>query len=114
MDSISLTLISKVLDNLALRQSYSAQNIANANTPGYQPVRISFEAQLQKTFPLGIDKINSLKPDISHIFTNGNEAMVRLDQELAIAGQTAMRYSALIDVLGRQFSLSRSVINGGR
>jgi len=39
---------------------------------------------------------------------------MRLDLELAAAAQTASRYRALVDLMGRQMALHRAVVSGGR
>jgi flagellar basal-body rod protein FlgB len=39
---------------------------------------------------------------------------MRLDLEVATAASTALRYQALLDVLGREMNLRRAVIAGGQ
>ncbi|MBC7042335.1 hypothetical protein G6O42_24500, partial [Salmonella enterica subsp. enterica serovar Enteritidis] len=39
---------------------------------------------------------------------------MRLDLEIANASQTAMRYGALLSILGRQMELARTIVSGGR
>jgi flagellar basal-body rod protein FlgB len=38
---------------------------------------------------------------------------MRLDLEVATASQTAMRYAALLDILGREMAINRAVVRGG-
>lgn len=115
MDAVSAALIGKALDGLALRQVMSAQNIANANTPGYQAVGVSFEDALQSAAPLGMGAISRVSPQTQILPQSDLSGEMRLDLELAKASQTAMRYSALIDVMSRQMAMTRSaVIPGGR
>lgn len=111
MDPISLALIEKALEGLSLRQEFIAQNIANANSPSYQPVRVSFEEALRGA-EQNPDAIRAVTPQITQLDA-GDAAEVRLDLELAEASQTAMRYRALTDLLGRQMSLERAVISSG-
>lgn len=40
--------VNKGLNTLAMRQRAIANNIANANTPGYLPVRVAFEDQFKQ------------------------------------------------------------------
>lgn len=42
MESISTALIAKALDGLTARYQATAQNIANANSPNYRPIRVTF------------------------------------------------------------------------
>lgn len=114
MDALSSALLSRSLDGLALRFAYLSQNIANANTPNYAPVRVSFEDGLRAAMTHGADAVRASHPQlVSEAPMNGAQAL-RVDLELASASQTAMRYRALIDLLGRQFALERAAIVGGR
>ena len=114
IDTTSVSLISKALDGLALRHLYTAQNIANANTPDYKPVTVRFEDSLRMAADHGLTAISDVQPSV--VAAPGSEVSseMRLDLELATASQTALRYSALIDVLGRQMALSRAVVEAGR
>ncbi|MBC7768222.1 MAG: hypothetical protein H7124_05495 [Phycisphaerales bacterium] len=112
MDPISAALIHKALEGLNQRFLFTSQNIANANTPDYRPVRVTFEDELARASRQGARAIEAVEP---RIITEGEEAgALRLDLELATASQTAARYRALIDILGRQMALHRSVVMGGR
>lgn len=117
MDKIAEILIVKALDGLTLRQKYTAQNIANANTPGYRSVFVNFEDSLRAaSFAGKISEIKTLTPKVYYESAEQAKRGVRLDLELATASQTAMRYGALIEILGRNMALNRAVIaaNGGR
>lgn len=114
MDEVTISAIKVSLDSLALRQTYLAQNIANANSPGYQSVKVQFEEQLAIAAAGGVDEIEALQPEISREIRAGVSPDMRLDLELAQSAQTAMRYSALINVLGRQMSMLMSVVRGGQ
>ncbi len=114
MDEISFALISKALDGLNLRYLYTAQNIANANSPDYRPVRVSFEESLRTAAFRGPRAIETVEPRIITEASLEGQPAPRLDLELATASQTASRYRALIEILGRQMALHRSVVTGGR
>jgi len=114
MDAISSVIIAKALDGLSMRQMFSAQNIANANTEGYKPVSVSFENALKTAATKGMDAIENVTPRVKYSQNTQGSAEMRLDLELAVASQTAMRYGALIDIMGRQMSLARTVVNGGQ
>lgn len=111
MDEISAALAAKALDGLYLRYQYAAQNIANANSPGYRPVHISFEDSLRAAASKGATAVAQVNPTASA--DAASSADMRLDLELATASQTAMRYRALLDVLGRQMALHRAAIMDG-
>jgi flagellar basal-body rod protein FlgB len=114
MEEISFALISKALDGLNLRYLYTAQNIANANSPDYRPVRVSFEESLRAAAVRGKPAIERVEPRILTEVSLEGETTLRLDLELATASQTASRYRALIEILGRQMALHRSVVTAGR
>lgn len=112
MSDLSTALIAKALDGLHQRYLYTAQNIANANTPDYRPVRVSFEESLRAA--AGAETaIATVKPHVFQEPGDGSTA-IRLDLELAAASRTAMRYRALIDLLGRQFALHHAALATGR
>ncbi len=110
MREISATLIMKALDGLALRYQFAAQNIANANSPGYRPVRVSFEENLKAAATKGIQAIEHVTPTARDAPIEASSE-ARLDLELASASQTAMRYRALLEVLGRQMALRRALVS---
>jgi flagellar basal-body rod protein FlgB len=114
MDPVSAVLISKVLDGLSMRSLATAQNIANANSADYRPLRVSFEEALRGAAAKGPNAVSHLKPAIEHVPVAEVEDELRLDLELETASETALRYAALIDLLGRQLQLTRTVINEGK
>jgi flagellar basal-body rod protein FlgB len=114
VDAISSALIIKALDGLHLRQAYTAQNIANAGSPDYVPVRVSFEDELRAAATQGLDAIAGVEARVLPREASPTSPELRLDLELAEAAQTSMRWRALIDLLGRQMSLERAIVTDGR
>jgi flagellar basal-body rod protein FlgB len=112
MDPVSAALIDKALEGLNQRYLFIAQNIANANTPSYRPARVEFESALRAAAQRGVSAIDAVEPRV--VFEPEESGPMRLDLELATAAQTAARYRALVDLLGRQMALHRSVVTGGR
>jgi flagellar basal-body rod protein FlgB len=114
MDSLSVALISKALDGLSLRSAAIAQNIANASSPGYTPVHVSFEERLRAAAEEGVDAVRSVQAEMveveGHLAADG----VRLDLEMAGASATALRYAALVDVLSRQLQIEQTLVRGGQ
>jgi flagellar basal-body rod protein FlgB len=105
-------LINKALDGLTMRSVATAQNIANANSPGYRPVKVTFEGALRSA--AGKGDLPALKAIVPNFARGDANSELRLDLELATASETSMRYAALIDLLGRQMQISRIVIRGGQ
>lgn len=114
MDPVSAILINKALDGLTLRSQVTAQNIANANSPNYQPLRVSFEKALRTAADQGSEAVQASAPRVERDDALRAGSEMRLDLELATASETAMRYAALIDLLSRQLEISRIVIKGGQ
>lgn len=111
MDPLTVSIITKALDGLAMRAASTAQNVANSGSPGYRPTRVGFESALREAARAGPDAVKALKPEF---LTAVSGELLRTDLELATASQTSLRYSALIDILGRQLQLSRAALSGGR
>lgn len=115
MDEISAAIMKKALDGLSMRYAFLAQNIANANSPDYQPMSVTFEEALRAAASDGVGAIAEVKPQAHAVVGTDVSTEMRLDLELADASQTAMRYRALLDILGRQMALHRAVVSeGGR
>ncbi len=112
MDSNTAGLVIKVLDCLSARSVATAQNIANAGTPGYRPLRVSFEQALADAAARGDAAVQSVSPQIDSIPAGARDGELRLDLELATATATTQRYGGLIDVLDRQLQLQTLAITG--
>jgi flagellar basal-body rod protein FlgB len=110
--------ISKSLDGLALRQLATSQNIANANSPGYVPLRVEFESALASEVQRAqsgtgsVASIRALQPRLVQDPLSIVGESVRIDQEIASSSETAMRYSALISVLDRLFTIKNVAVSG--
>ena len=109
MDAISQILLLKALDGLSARSAATAENIANAGTDGYRPVRVRFEEALARAASGGPAAVEAVVPRLQQAV--GGEPL-RLDLELATASQTAARYTALIDLLSRQLQIQSLSITG--
>lgn len=114
MNPITAAILMKSLDGLSLRAEANAQNIANAGTPGYRPVRVSFEDALAEAAAAGPDAIAAVRPQLAAdpSFLAGDA--LRLDLEMAEASSTAGRYGALIELLNRHAQISALAVSGGR
>lgn len=113
MEEISAAILKKSLDGLAMRYAFTAQNVANANSPGYQPVRVVFEDALRSAANIGPQAVSNVKVQTLTLATTTEQSDMRLDLELADASQTSLRYRAMLDILGREMSLKRAIISEG-
>jgi flagellar basal-body rod protein FlgB len=114
VDPLAAIMITKALDGLWARSQATAQNVANSGSPGYRPVRVSFEEALQAASRQGPAALDKVQPRLVQASRAEGGGEMRLDLELATASQTATRYAALLDLLGRQMQISRTVIKGGQ
>jgi flagellar basal-body rod protein FlgB len=113
MNPFSTTLLIKALDGLSARQIATAQNIANASSVNYRPMRISFERALAAAARSG-DRatVEAVKPALLPDPEGAADGQTRIDLELGTASATAMRYAALIDILNRQIQLDAIAVRG--
>lgn len=129
----SMVLLQKVLDLRLQNQQVIASNIANADTPGYSPVRLEFEGELQKAaarpedgppakthnahFPINGGNIESVQaklvrtPDKSGI---GDGNSVSVDQEMVSLAENQLLYEAAAQILNKKLGLLKYVSQGGR
>ena len=112
MDNSTAILMIKALDGLSERAIVTAENIANAGTPHYRPLRVTFEKALEEAAAKGDAAVEAVKPDVERAPAGTPDGELRLDLEMATASQTALRYTALIDVLNRQGQLESLAITG--
>lgn len=115
MDSLSPVLIAKALDGLSMRYQATAQNIANGNTPAYRPIAVQFEDALAAAAKQGsIAAVDRVTPRLVDAPVPKFADEMRIDLELATATQTAGRYAALLNLLGRQFGVEEAALRGGQ
>lgn len=114
MDPVSAALVTKSLDGLALRFDVTASNIANANSRTFRPSRVSFEDSLRVAADRGVDAIAAVRPRVEALPAGAFGDEPRTDLDLDTAAATAGRYSALIEMLGRELDIARTVIKGGQ
>lgn len=113
MDTSITAIISKALDGLSLRSVATAQNVANANSLNYRPLRVSFEEELAAAAAKGEGAVKSVLLGFDELDPAASGGL-RIDLELATQSETARRYGALVDVLNRGLQLQRTVIRGGQ
>lgn len=111
MDAITSLTLARALDGLHQRQIATAYNIANAGTPSFRPLTVRFEEQLRAAARKGPSALARVTAETVQGPARSNE---RLDLEIATASETALRYSALVEIAGRRMAIDRAVLSGGR
>lgn len=112
-------IVSKALDGLHLREVATSHNVANASSPGFVPVRVSFEGQLQQLAQATVglapeqraEQFAALQPQVA-ASSDPAERSVKIDQEIAIASETSARYAMLIGMLNRSLQIQQLAIRG--
>ena len=121
IDSNMSGLLSLALDAAGMRQQAIAQNIANANTPGYQRVSVSFENRLNalrdgagNLATPSLASLSDLRPTFAFADANAQGSGVALDQEMAQLSQNTLHHQALLKALDKHLSLMGIAINEGK
>lgn len=99
----------------ALRQTALAQNLANANTPGYQRKDVDFESSLQAALANGqnLDSLQfSVQTDPSApMQPDGNS--VDVDAESAKLAENGLDYESLVTVAKTRLEILQSAMGAG-
>ena len=111
----SIDMLGKLMDATALRQKVIANNLANANTPGYLRKDVNFSQSLSKAIQGGRSEIKALEFDVhideeAKVDVHGNS--VSLQQELAEISQNELLYNFAAEMTGMKFAGLRKAING--
>lgn len=127
MNNINLSLLTKNLDGLWLRQKLTMDNIANYSTPGYKSKFVDFESNLREK----INDINSKKVSKSLIYeeiensdiivsesddlsSRLDENNVDLEKENLELAKTQLQYMYTVTEMNSYFSKLESVISEGK
>jgi flagellar basal-body rod protein FlgB len=117
-EAVTTALLKLALDGAALRHQAIAANIANATTPGYQPVRVSFESQLEQ-LRQRLDAGEPLQragadaaPQVEAMGEAGDR--VAIDLQAAELAQNVVHYQALVRGLNKRMSILATAINEGK
>jgi flagellar basal-body rod protein FlgB len=122
LDSPTTALVRLALDAASMRHLALANNIANAESPGYAPQRVNFEAQLSQVRqamagqrPLQAADIAAVRPVIETSAPRGpGPAPQVLDQAMADVAQNTLHYQALLRALSRYGSIMGMAVDEGR
>jgi flagellar basal-body rod protein FlgB len=112
MDALSAIMTLKALDGLSARATVTAQNIANAGTANYRPLKVDFEQALAAAAPHGAGAVQAVQAQVLRDQGPAASAGLRLDLEMATAATTTTRYAALIEMLSRQMQIESLAITG--
>jgi len=124
MEAITTSALGLALDAATLRHQAIATNIANAETPEYEPVTVSFEAQLedarlslQSQGWLDASSLSGVVPRLEVDYAHrafGMSPKVMIDVEMARMSQNAVHFQALVKGLSRHFSILSAAVSDGK
>jgi len=122
--------LKKSLDATLLRHEVIANNIANADTPGYKRLDITFKAALKealkkdsfrgvrtnkKHIPIGPPGLNEVKPSIfreTDTFYRNDRNNVDIDFEMGELSKNSILYNTLSRLISEKYSNLETSING--
>lgn len=122
-EAVTLSAVRLALDAASLRQQAIAANIANASTPGWAPLRVSFEAQLEDARRalegggrLDAASLAGVEPRLEAEAVDGFglPAQVMLDAEMAELSRNSVQYQALLRGLRSHLGLLAAAIADGK
>jgi flagellar basal-body rod protein FlgB len=107
--------LERALLGASLRERTLANNVANANTPGFKRSDLDFHAELRRAVDGGSASVESAEfaaeRDLaSAARADGNN--VDVDLELAGLSETSLTYQALVSVASARTRMLRTAIGG--
>lgn len=116
-EAVTSAIMRVALDGAALRHQAIAANIANAATPGYQPLKVSFESQLASARQRlgGGEALQTVLADLSpSVEPVDGESRPALDLQVADMAQNVVQYQALLKGWSKRMSILSAAINEGK
>lgn len=98
------------LEGVTQQQAAIANNLANAQTPGYTAEVVSFQESLEQALQQGGTASITEAPSAAAAASDGNN--VSLTTELVEAEQSTLQYQAITDSLNAQFRLVQGSAGG--
>lgn len=105
MLDVTMRAIQADLDGLAARQRIIAQNLANAETPGYLAGTVDFETSLQSAIENGDPQNAQISTGVSTDPTNLNGNNVNVDDQNVKLIDTGLRYQLATEMMNNKFRI---------
>lgn len=98
-----------------MRHKVIAQNVANANTPGFRAQEVAFEEHLLRSLREPGPGAEDVHPEVRWVEglvprMDGNN--VDIDREVAELNKNALKYETYTQLLATKLSMMRSAITG--
>ena len=126
-----LNLVGRVMDMQLQRQNVVMSNVANVKTPGYKPLELQFEKELQAALNMdargklsrtdeqhlpAVFDPNGFGPEWEKAFkprTIHGEDRVNLDKEMTKMAKASLHYNTLVTVIQKGFEGTKTIITEG-
>jgi len=94
-----------------MRQTLISNNIANANTPGYQRETLNFQGALRSALADGESPTQvAMNPEVQAGSAGPEGNGVSIDQESALLAENGLEYEADVHVMDARDEILRSAI----
>ena len=120
IDKLTMALVTLALDAASMRHSTIANNIANAGSEDYQPLRVNFEEQLGALGTGNVARTSEsslagVQPFVERApASDKSGAAVMIDMEMVKLAQNTLLYRAILAGLGKKIAILSAVVNEGR
>jgi flagellar basal-body rod protein FlgB len=120
LEAVTLDVVRLALDAASLRQEAISTNLANASTPGYVPMSVSFEDQLadarrslETSGRVDEASLQGVQPTLQQS-VGSVPARTLIDMEAASLAHNAVHYQALLKGLSRHYQILSSAVSDGK
>jgi flagellar basal-body rod protein FlgB len=107
--------LERALTGASVRQRTLAENLANANVPGYQRRDVDFHGQLQRAMGAGtpaLERTSFAAETTGEGAVRPDGGTVDMDRESALLAQNGLEYEAIAAVVKGRSSILRTAIGG--
>jgi flagellar basal-body rod protein FlgB len=121
-EAVTVNMVSLALDAASMRHLAISHNIANVNTPGFAPARVSFEQQmgaarsaLDQGDQVDPGMLAGVRPFVTRLApaTEADRSAL-LDLEVADLAQNTVHYQALLKALSKHMSIMSAAVAEGK
>jgi flagellar basal-body rod protein FlgB len=102
--------LAQALRGLEAQQQSHEQNIANVETPGFKAQRVDFESSLRQAVESGRPEQAGMSTTTTTDATRIDGNNVRLDKELTMLAENALKQQLVTGALNAQYRLVRTAI----
>lgn len=121
IESVTTAALSTALSTSARTHAAVAANIANAQTEGYAPLHVAFDARLEEARAalreggwLDAGAIAGLRGDVQTVGAGGAPGKVQLDMQMAELARNSAHFQVLAQAVSRHLGMLALAAGDGR